>query len=274
MGDRCNTKYPIMLVHGVGYRDVGIRLIGYWGRIPDALKDEGARIYYGGQDSWGTIESNAEMLAARVRGVLAESGAEKVNIIAHSKGGLDSRCMLNMPGMADKVASLTTVATPHHGLKWVDNIMKLPKSLFRFAAKYLDKLCRKILGDENPCSMEVAQQFTTAYMTEFNEKNKDVEGVYYQSYTAAMTRNSSDMLMWLVHAYIKHCSGENDGLVTVESAKWTNFKGVWRSGCRRGISHLDEIDLRRTDLKLKKKKRLDMREHYIEIAEELKEMGF
>ena len=39
-------------------------------------------------------------------------GCEKVNIIAHSKGGLDSRYMITHLGLADKVASLTTVATP------------------------------------------------------------------------------------------------------------------------------------------------------------------
>jgi len=273
MSGKCDTKYPIVLVHGVGYRDVGIKLISYWGRIPDALQEEGARIYYGGQDSWGTIESNANALAARIRGILAESGAEKVNIIAHSKGGLDSRKMLTFPGMSEKVASLTTIATPHHGLKWVDKIMKLPKFLFRIASKYLDKLCRKILGDDNPCSLEVAQQFTTEYMEKFNAEVKDADGVYYQSYMACMSHNRSDIFLSAIHRFIKRNGGENDGLVTLESARWTNFKGVWRTPFRRGISHLDQIDFRRRDIKHKKQKEI-ISERYIEIISELREMGF
>jgi len=273
MSERCRTKYPIVLVHGVGYRDVGIKLLGYWGRIPDALKEEGAQIYYGGQDSWGTIEDNANALAKRIKGILAESGAEKVNIIAHSKGGLDSRKMLTLPGMADKVASLTTIATPHHGLEWVDKILHLPKFLFRIASKYLDKLCKKILGDDNPCSLDVVHQFTTEYMAKFNAEVKDADGVYYQSYMAAMSHNNSDILLGGVHRFIKRNGGENDGLVTVESSKWTNFRGVWRTPFRRGISHLDQIDLRRRDIKHRKQKEV-ISERYIEIVSELKEMGF
>ena len=39
----------------------------------------------------------------------------KVNIIAHSLGGLDARQMLTHLGMGSRVASLTTVGTPHRG---------------------------------------------------------------------------------------------------------------------------------------------------------------
>src|SRR5438874_2494875 len=39
----------------------------------------------------------------------------KVNLVAPSMGGLDCRDMISSLGMADKVASLTTVGTPHHG---------------------------------------------------------------------------------------------------------------------------------------------------------------
>lgn len=50
MMNKCETKFPILLVHGIGFRDN--QLLNYWGRIPEALKKEGATIYYGGQDSW------------------------------------------------------------------------------------------------------------------------------------------------------------------------------------------------------------------------------
>ena len=57
---RCATRHPIMLIHGTGGRDR--RRLSYWGRIPKALQGEGAAVFTGGQDSWGTIEDNAEVL--------------------------------------------------------------------------------------------------------------------------------------------------------------------------------------------------------------------
>ena len=39
----------------------------------------------------------------------------RVHIIAHSMGGLDARWVLIQPGMAEMIASLTTIATPHRG---------------------------------------------------------------------------------------------------------------------------------------------------------------
>ena len=55
--------------------------------------------------------------------VLAETGAEKVNIIAHSKGGLDSRYAISCLGMDKYVATLTTINTPHYGCDMVDYLL-------------------------------------------------------------------------------------------------------------------------------------------------------
>ena len=40
MDDRCKTRYPILLLHGAGFRDLKRPL--YWGRIPGALEAHGA----------------------------------------------------------------------------------------------------------------------------------------------------------------------------------------------------------------------------------------
>ena len=76
-----STKYPILLVHGMGYRDH--KHLGYWGRIPKVLEDHGAKVYFSGQDSNGSLESNACQVRDKLENVLKETGAEKVNIIAH-----------------------------------------------------------------------------------------------------------------------------------------------------------------------------------------------
>lgn len=60
-----------------------------------------------------TIEDNAAAIAKVVDTALSENNCEKVNIIAHSKGGLDCRYLITSMGYANKVASLTTINTPH-----------------------------------------------------------------------------------------------------------------------------------------------------------------
>ena len=109
------TRYPILLIHGTGFRDW--KHLGYWGRIPNTLRRHGAEVYFGGQDGWATVEENAAALKGRMEELLAQTGAEKLHLIAHSKGGLDARYLLSSLGMGAYAASLTTIATPHHGSK-------------------------------------------------------------------------------------------------------------------------------------------------------------
>ena len=47
--------------------------------------------------------------------VLEETGARKLNLIAQSMGGLDARFAISRLGMADRIATLVTVSTPHRG---------------------------------------------------------------------------------------------------------------------------------------------------------------
>lgn len=77
------------MVHGVFFRD--FRYLDYWGRIPAELEKNGTVIYYGNHQSAASVADSGAEIAARIKAVLQETGSEKVNIIAHSKGGLDSR---------------------------------------------------------------------------------------------------------------------------------------------------------------------------------------
>ncbi|HYI10485.1 MAG TPA: hypothetical protein VEK57_15600 [Thermoanaerobaculia bacterium] len=70
----------------------------------------------------GSIEGNAASLAGRLRSQAAKFGAKRCHIIAHSKGGLDTRAYLNGEYDADelRVLSLYTLSTPHHGTVLAD----------------------------------------------------------------------------------------------------------------------------------------------------------
>ena len=58
-------NYPVLMVHGMGFRDH--KYLNYWGRIPSKLEGAGCRVFYGNQDSNAAIETNAKVLADRIK---------------------------------------------------------------------------------------------------------------------------------------------------------------------------------------------------------------
>lgn len=266
-GDECATKYPIVLIHGVGFRDV--RFFNYWGRIPKELTRLGAKIYYGNQEGWGTIEYNAQRLREKIQEIIKETNCGKVNIIAHSKGGLDSRYMITKLGMADCVASLTTMSTPHRGVRMVDKLIHLPKFIFKAVTDFVNRVFYKY-GDRNPDFDSVVHSFGTKACERFNAEVVDMPQVYYQSYSAKMKNFFSDYILCIPYQFIKIIGdGDNDGLVSIESAKWGDYKGVLENKYRRGVSHGDVIDLKREDYR-----GFDVIQKYVDIVSELKQKGF
>ena len=267
-----HLKYPVLLVHGMCVRDS--EKYSSWGRIPDALRDMGAKVFFGHQDGLSDIESNAEFLKGRIEEILKLTGSEKVNIIAHSKGGLDSRYAISILGAGDLVASLTTVGTPHHGSKTVDLLLRLPNFFVRFVAFWGDFWYKKF-GDQNPKCYTVFHCFTTENMKAFNALTPDHPSVYYQSYAFSMKNAFSDVLLWIPHILVHWVEGESDGLLTPDTMKWGNFCGTYRGCGRRGISHLDEIDLRRTPVFVKMPNgSCDIIDLYKEIVKGLEARGF
>jgi len=268
-----DTKYPVLMLHGMGFRDY--KHLCYWGRIPELLRKNGAIVYFGNQDSNGSVESNALQIEKRLKEVLAETGAEKVNIIAHSKGGLEARYLISTMGYADRIASLTTLSTPHNGSVTVDKLLKFPAPIVKGGCKLVD-LWFRVLGDKTPDTYGAINIFRTSSAEQFNSDNPDSDAVYYQSYGFVMSKASSDVTMCLPWAVVNGIEGENDGLLTPRAVKWTNFKGVYRGSGRRGISHCDEVDMRRKKLlvKCENSQESDIAELYLKIVSELKEMGF
>ena len=265
-------KYPVLLVHGMGFREN--KIINYWGRIPKALIEMGCDIYYGYQDSNADIKTNGEHIAKKIEEILAKTGAEKINIIAHSKGGLDSRYAISTLGIGNKVASLTTLSTPHNGSKTVDFFMKFPDALVKIVAFFTDVWFR-VLGDKNPNTYSVFHSFTTKGADEFNRATPDFKGVYYQSYAFVMKNPFSDILMCPQNLFVSLFEGQNDGLLTPDAVKWGNFKGIYSGVGRRGISHCDEIDVRRRRFSEKSGEGVsDIVNLYREIIVDLTKLGF
>ena len=265
----CRTRYPIVLVHGIFFRDW--QHVNYWGRIPQTLQKCGAALYYGGQQSAAPVAASAAELKARIEEVLAETGADKVNLIAHSKGGLDSRYAISCLGLAPHVASLTTVNTPHCGCVFAQRLLKtLPAGVIRqMEGKY--NAVFRALGDEKPDFLGGVRDLAADACAAFNRAVPDAEGVYYQSVMSTMrsAKSAGFPLNFTWRLVKKYDKQENDGLVARSSAEWGHFLGSLSVPGRRGISHGDVIDLMREDIP-----GFDVREFYVGLVRGLKEKGF
>ncbi len=263
----CKTKYPILMVHGIFFRDW--QIFNYWGRIPAELAKNGAEIYYGKQQSAELIEVSAGEIRDRILQVIEETGAEKVNIIAHSKGGIDSRYAISCLGMDRYVASLITINSPHYGCKFVDKILsKVSDDLLGFVEKRYNKLYT-VLGDTKPDFVKGLQELTFERCSRLDEEAPDKEGVYYLSVMSKMKNVlSAGFPQNISYLMNKPYGTGNDGLVTVESAlRGDNTLMIEHEGTR-GLSHGDLIDLMRENID-----GFDVREFYVNLVKDLKEKG-
>jgi pimeloyl-ACP methyl ester carboxylesterase len=101
---------PVVLVHGLGGsgREFGLisLYLRWWGR---------KRFHPIRFDSGKGLEGMAADLAAFVREVQRKSGAPKVDVIAHSMGGIIARLALLDHSLESSVSTVVTLGTPHRG---------------------------------------------------------------------------------------------------------------------------------------------------------------
>ncbi|MCF6241703.1 MAG: hypothetical protein L3J74_10205 [Bacteroidales bacterium] len=266
----CATKYPILLVHGIGFRD-DFPYPKYWSKIPKILTKQGAKVYLAHQDAFNSHAVNAVQIKNRIDEILEETGAEKINIIAHSKGGLESRYAISKLDMANKVASLTTLASPHRGSAMADTILAYlkRKKLLNWSLKKIRGYA-KILGDKHPDVFLSSNELTIAYMKNFNKSVPDMPSVYYQSYGGLITENYPNWFVRIQYKLMAKAEGENDCIVSKHSYQWGNFRGVVKSNDDYGISHFDIVGMRFVS----QASSFDANYFFIELVKDLKEKGF
>ncbi len=262
------TRYPIVLVHGISLRDDNP--IPYWGRVPDALRAAGYDVHLANHDAWASIEDNAASLFSRVEQIRSQASSEKVNIVAHSKGGLEARYAISSLGMASRVASLSTINTPHRGSVMAEFFLDEAPILNQFSAQVVDLISLLFLRDSNPNIHWATKQLCPSAMASFNQANPDKEGVYYQSWTSIIDENYGALPYVFVNKLLNERAGPNDGFVTVDSARWGRFRGV--IGEERGqlISHSDVHGF----IIFPEANSFDAPAFYLELAAELAGMGF
>lgn len=263
----CRTVYPVLLVHGVFFRDY--KFPNYWGRIPGELKRNGARIYYGEHQSASSVAGSAAELAERIKKITEETGCGKVNIIAHSKGGLDCRYALRHCGVAPFVASVTTINTPHRGCGFADYLLeKIPEKMQKKVASAYESALKK-LGDENPDFMAAVWDLTASACRRMEEEPESHDGIFCQSVGSRLDHASGGTFpLNFTYSLVNYFDGANDGLVSEDSFRWGEKYIFLTASGERGISHGDVIDLNRENIP-----GFDVREFYVNLVEDLRKRG-
>ncbi len=270
------TRFPIILAHGFNTSTTN-----FW-RFNDvdiALAADGHTAILGSVPPFDTPEVRAGFLADQVDALLADTGAEKVNLVCFSMGGIDCRFLVSPAGLdyGSKVASVTTISSPHRGTFVADVATKvLPGTNHSAAIDALATMFGKTFSEVADDSHVVAalQSMSEAAMVDFNATIVDADGVFYQSWASfssvgglshpdknaepractdasgqvQMMRNPGtndrmDALLVGAAGIVAHGTElrPNDGVSTVESAKWGLFRGCFPADHLDVVGQIDDV---------------------------------
>lgn len=265
----CQTKYPLLLVHGVFFRDS--KYLNYWGRIPRELEKNGAVIFYGNHQSAAAVSDSAVELTEKIKQIVKETGSKKVNVIAHSKGGLDIRYACSCLDAAPFIASLTTINSPHKGCEFADFLLSKAGEKFKNTVALAYNAGAKKFGDKDPDFISAVTDLTSRRMTELNQMMSDFDfkdhNIYTQSFGSNLKHMTSGRFpLNMSYHLVKYFDGPNDGLVGYKSFPFGEKYEYLEAKTNRGISHGDMIDLNREDIP-----GFDVREFYVKLVSDLKE---
>ena len=256
------TKYPVVLVNGMMVKD-----FPFWPAfrgITDFLQKQNITVYVSNQDGLGAIATNAAQLKDEILEILHKENCEKVNIIAHSKGGVDARFMISCLGMAEYVASLTTLSTPHHGSGLSAKLLQMPAFLAQ-AIAFFSNLFYRILGDRQPDILQLGKELTADAMEDFNEAVPNAPSVYYQSFSSTAPHKKA-FLRSIPSQISRYCEQDDtDGMVAVKSSQWGNYRGSMSAE----LDHFKMVGVYGS-----KKKLTGVGLFYLHIIQELSHMGF
>lgn len=231
---------PVVLHHGLfgtGDLQLGPLKLSYFRGIDRAIAARGHPLIITRVHPCSSIEHRArqmkEMILRRLR-VLGRGADERFILIGHSMGGLDARYAVAKLGLADRVAAVVTVTTPHRGSPFADWAVRNLGQ--RLGGIHLLQFLR--------LDMQAVMDLTTARCAAFNQRIVDVPGVRYFSVSAARPWNRVPAFAMHAHRVISAVEGDNDSLVSVKSSTWGQHLGVWPADHWHTINRRYTIELR------------------------------
>lgn len=246
--DCAGPPYPIILQHGFsGFAHIGP--INYFFRVADDLRARGALVVEAEVAPYQASYVRGPQLATIVDQTRDQTRACKVNIIAHSQGGIDVRYLIGSLGYGDRVAAVVTVATPHRGTAVADLVLG-PRALWPSGfANLISLLIGRTISSvgDDPDLLAQIDDLTEAHMQgAFAAENPDDPRVAFFSVAGRsdLMRGDEDCAgglwpnprgvdaidpaLWPTARFLRGLGLRpvvNDGLVTVRSARWGRFLG-------------------------------------------------
>jgi triacylglycerol lipase len=209
-------RNPIVLVHGLmGFDALRIgrfRIRAYFAGIEESMRAARNRVYSARLPPTAGINDRADALRAFLHDI---SPAEPVHLVAHSMGGLDARYMISRLEMADRVLSLTTIATPHRGSPFAD-----------WGVRRLERFVISVFGRLR-LPHQAFLDLTTEACRQFNVEVPDVPAVRYFSVAGRCSLAWLGPQWLLPYSIVRRTEGPNDGLVSIASATWGENTEVW-----------------------------------------------
>ncbi len=213
---RCVPRHPVVFCHGMLAMTM-LRMqvpedSNYFSHLRPFLRERGIEALYPNVEPTGGVVARAEQL----RDLIRHWTDEPINLIAHSMGGLDARYLITHLGMADRVASLTTIAAPHRGTTVAD----------WFCLNYRQRVPLLLALEAFGINVDGFRDCRTDVCRLFNERTPNAPGVRYFSYTASVPPSRISPLLRRASNILTPAEGVNDGLVSVRSAAWGEVIGT------------------------------------------------
>ncbi|MCB9677205.1 MAG: hypothetical protein H6737_18955 [Alphaproteobacteria bacterium] len=250
--DLLYTRYPLFFMHGMAGTDSFLDQLEYWYGVRGRLEPLGYAVYTGAVDPFQPSEVRAAQWAEQIDAIVATGQARRFNLIGHSQGGIDARYFVSVLDADHRAVSVTTISTPHRGTALLDIMgglidnpgitgLLVDQMFDAFIAIYDTENDQDILGQLDNLSADTMEAFNATVL--------DREDVYYASWagkTCALLDvlcqidNGGEIVTPMFGATqlgLALVEGENDGLVSIQSARWGEFLGTLPA------DHLDEVGL-------------------------------
>jgi triacylglycerol lipase len=189
--------YPVVLLHGT------ISSKNAWQNLVITLRDEGYAVFapdYGMHGTQDVLDS-ARDIAAYLDQVQDVTGAEKLDIVGHSQGGLIARYWINEMGGDERVHHLVTLSAPHHGTT-VRGMLADVLTANEATARVAESVVTRMMG---PAGM---QQVVGSPLIETMTSGPDTRpGIRY---SCLATRNDTTVVPFET-AFLDEDSGDGEG---------------------------------------------------------------